>query len=91
MRQIGRSGTDPGELRKLFLMIAIDSEDKIYIYVAENSNHCVSVFTSHGGYLTSFGSQGSGPGQFQSPRGIAVENLEIVHVCDGSNKYCEDS
>ena len=59
-------------------MIVIDSEDKIY--VAENSNHHVSVFTSHGGYLTSFDSQGSGPGQFQSPRVIAVENLEMVYV-----------
>ena len=67
MRQIGRSGTGPGQL-KYPCMIASDNEDKIY--VTEYANHRVSVFTSNGGYLTSFGSQGSGPGQFANPHGI---------------------
>ena len=80
LRQIVRGGTGPGELKPL--MIAIDNEDKIY--VTESSN-CVSVFTKHGDYLTSFGSKGSGTKQLKDPRGIAVDNLGFVYVCDYGN------
>ena len=82
MRQIGRRGTGQGELSNP-AAITIDNEDKIY--VTENGNHRVSVFTSDGGYLTSFGSHGNGPQQFQYPRGIAMDKSGMVCVCDLSN------
>ena len=62
MRQIGRSGTGSGALKHP-LMTVINNEDKIY--AAESSNR-VSVFTKHGSYLTSFGSEGSGSEQFKA-------------------------
>ena len=64
-------------------MITVDLEDKIY--VTEVSDNRVSVFTSDGGYLTSFGSKGNGPQQLQYPRGIAMDKSGIVYVCDFSN------
>ena len=82
MRQIGRSGTGQGELSNP-AAITIDNEDKIY--VTEAGNYRVSVFTSDGGYLTSFGSKGNGPQQLQSPRGIAMDESGMVYVCDNGN------
>ena len=64
-------------------MITVDDEDRIF--VTEYGNHCVSVFTSQGGYLTSFGHHGKGPQQFQSPYGITVDKSGMVYVCDYGN------
>ena len=51
----------------------------------EHNNHCVSVFMNQGEYLTSFGSYGSGPEQFQNPCGIAVDQSGMVYVADYTN------
>ena len=64
-------------------MITIDAEDRIF--VTEYGNHRVSVFTSQGGYLTSFGGHGSGPQQFKSPYGVTVDKSGMVYVCDYGN------
>ena len=56
------------------------------MYVSEYGNDRVSVFTSEGGFVTSFGRQGSGPGQFDDPYGLAVDNSGVVYVCDYGNK-----
>ncbi len=42
--------------------IAIDSSDTVY--VSENGPHHVSVFTSQGAYITTFGGPGKKEGQF---------------------------
>ncbi len=54
-------------------------------YVGENGNNRVSVFTSEGQFVTSFGRRGKGPGQFLELRGIAVDNNGVVYVCDSNN------
>lgn len=63
--------------------MAIDSSGRVY--VSENGNHRVSVFTSYGQFVTSFGSEGEGPGQFKCPRGLAVDSSGVLYVCDGHN------
>ena len=63
--------------------MAIDSSNRVY--VSELSIHRVSVFTSAGQFVTSFGSVGNGPGQFDYPRGLAVDGSGVVYVCDGWN------
>ena len=55
------------------------------VYVSEGSNHRVSVFTSEGVFVSSFGSRGEGPGQFRFPRGVAVDYSGVVYVCDRDN------
>ena len=55
------------------------------VYVSEWGNHRVSVFTSEGQFVTSFGGLGEGPGQFVYPYGLAVDSSGVVYVCDGSN------
>ena len=63
--------------------MAIDSSDRVY--VSECGSHRVSVFTSEGQFVTSFGSEGEGPGQFKYPTGLAVDSSGVVYVCDSSN------
>jgi tripartite motif-containing protein 2/3/tripartite motif-containing protein 71 len=54
------------------------------IIIAEYSGHCISIFSPTGEKLHSFGSQGSGHGQFSGPRGVAVDD-------DGNILVVEDS
>ncbi len=42
----------------------------------------ISVLPSEGQYLTSFGREGEGPGEFKYPRGLAVDVSGVVYVCD---------
>ena len=46
---------------------------------------CVSVFSPNGKKLLSFGSQGSGQGQFKNPCGVAVDHEGNILVADYNN------
>ncbi len=52
------------------------------VVVAELSGHCVSIFSSSGEKLLSFGTRGSGQGQFISPCGVAVDSEGNILVAD---------
>lgn len=58
VRMFSTHGQGKGELDKHY-GIAIDSNDMVY--VSEEGNPCVSVFTSEGQFVTSFGRKGVGP------------------------------
>ena len=45
----------------------------------------MSVFTSEGHFLTSFGGEGTEPGKFKYPSGLAVDSSGFVYVCDNWN------
>ena len=55
------------------------------LIVSECSGHCVSIFSPAGKKLRSFGSKGSGHGQFNSPCGVAVDDGGNILVVDGDN------
>ena len=55
------------------------------IIVSENSNHCVSIFHPSGKKLRSFGTQGSGDDQFNSPMGVTLDNEDNILVADSKN------
>ena len=82
MRRIGsyRIGVKIGE-QATPCFVAV-SDDKLY--VTEEENHRVSVFTQDGDFVCVFGSLGSGEGQFNQPRGVAVVG-ERVLVADAGN------
>lgn len=71
--------------------VAIDSCDMVYVSQgtflrnANHDNHCISVFTSEGQFVTSFGRKGDGPGEFKCPRGVVVDTNGLVYVCDEYN------
>ena len=55
------------------------------VYVAEVRSHRVSVFTSNGKFLASFGSEGDGPGQFNKPYRLTVDRSGLIFVSDTGN------
>ena len=57
-----------------------------YVYVVSIAGNCVSVFTTEGEYVTSFGKCGSGEGDFSYPWGVCVDKDGYVYVCDSFNK-----
>src|SRR6478609_781928 len=64
--------------------IDVDSSDNVYI---TNSNtgsgsNPVQKFTNNGTFITTWGYEGSGNGQFISPSGIAVDSSDNVYVSD---------
>ncbi len=55
------------------------------IIVAETGRHCVSIFSPRGEKIRSFGTQGSGPGQFNGSRCVAVDRDGSILVADSDN------
>ena len=55
------------------------------LYVAEQLNCRVSVFTPNGDHLYSFGKKGTKEGELNSPMGLAVDGDGYVYVCDSGN------
>ena len=55
------------------------------VVVAEYDGHCVSVFSPSGEKLQTFGTCGSGQGQFRYPRGVAVDGECNILVADSHN------
>lgn len=65
--------------------VALDHKQKL-VYVSDNGNERVQVFTFDGNFVRSLGPKGSGDGQFSSPRGIAVSAAGEVAVADCGNQ-----
>ncbi len=55
------------------------------VIVTELNGHCVSIFSSDGKKLRSFGTHGSDKGQFKSPLGVAVDGEGNILVVDRDN------
>ena len=55
------------------------------IFITECDKNCVSVFNPSGKKVRSFGTRGSGQGEFQRPRGIAVDGEGNILVVDSLN------
>ena len=57
-----------------------------YVYVAGWKSHNISVFTTEGAYVTSFGHKGRNEGNFKNSWGVCVDKDGLVYVCDFNNK-----
>jgi tripartite motif-containing protein 71 len=55
------------------------------VYVADSSNCRIQKFTPNGQFLTKWGSEGGGDGQFDGPFGIAIDGNGNVYVADTYN------
>ena len=60
-----------------------------FVYVCnngrDNDNHNVSVFTTEGEYVTTFGHKGTGEGEFNVPVAVGIDSDGFVYVCDKFN------
>ncbi|MFM6403677.1 MAG: 6-bladed beta-propeller, partial [Microcystis sp.] len=55
------------------------------IYVADAFNDRVQVFNDRGAFQSTFGSYGTGDGEFSFPYGIAVGSRGNIYVADMDN------
>ncbi|XP_070549642.1 tripartite motif-containing protein 2-like [Ptychodera flava] len=57
------------------------------VYVTDEGENCVRIYTQHGKYLKSFGSEGIGQGQFNRPWGVVISSTGpgMVFVADHYN------
>jgi Tol biopolymer transport system component/DNA-binding beta-propeller fold protein YncE len=82
----GINGTGDGQFNSP-LTIAVDSSG--YIYVGDYGNNRIQKFSSTDGinytFVTKWGSNGTGDGQFNSPYGITVDSSGNVYVVDFGN------
>ena len=52
------------------------------LYVAEEYNHRVSIFTTDGQFVSCFGEKGNEKDQFNVPCDIALDNEGYFYICD---------
>ena len=63
--------------------VAVDSRGMVF--VSESKNHRISVFTTEGQFVKSFGQRGTKVGEFNCPRWLAVDDCGVLCVCDRDN------
>ena len=57
----------------------------VNVYVVDTTNNRVQKFDASGNFVNTWGSPGTGNGQFDIPSGIAVDNSGNVYVADTAN------
>lgn len=65
--------------------IAFGPSGNAYVAGGGGATIGVEVFDANGTFLGRWGSTGSGPGQFEQPYGVAVDDNEFVYVSDDYN------
>jgi len=55
------------------------------VYVTDYDNHRIQKFTKDGVFVSAWGSYGSADGQFNKPRGLAIDTDGLVYVADSWN------
>ncbi|MFC1564421.1 NHL repeat-containing protein [candidate division KSB1 bacterium] len=60
--------------------LAVNSENNIFIL--DRGNFKVKKYTSEGRFITSFGGQGQGPGEFDLVSGIDIDNDGTIYIYD---------
>ena len=56
------------------------------VYVSDYHNYRIAVFQLSGAFLTSFGKEGRGRGEFNQPTGIVFDCNGFLYVCDLFNR-----
>ena len=85
MLPVQKLGTPIKTIRGVVALWGMAVNKKGEILIAEESRHCISIFSPTGEKLRSFGSQGSGPGQFNAPQGVTVDDDGNILVVDCLN------
>ena len=84
LAQFGSYGSGLGQLNWP-RGITIDTAGTGLVYVSEEGNNRVSVFTSDGVFVSSFGRKGSNIDQFNYPFGLRFDKKGFLYVCDCFN------
>ncbi|KPJ78117.1 MAG: hypothetical protein AMJ54_05350 [Deltaproteobacteria bacterium SG8_13] len=63
--------------------VAVSTTDRIY--VVDGVNNQIKIFNYSGGFISSFGREGSGSGEFRQPLGIDIDTSGRVFIADSGN------
>lgn len=86
----GERGSGPGQLEAPD-KLAFDAQGNLYVTevgsraTGEGQNNRIQKFSADGASLGQWGTFGSGPGQFNSPVGIAIDQQGDIYVADIGN------
>jgi len=82
----GSRGSQDGQFNHPYA-IAVDTSrvDDGFVYVADTDNHRIQKFSLDGRFLTKWGKRGTGEGEFNQPRDIAIDSSGFVYVVDTEN------
>jgi DNA-binding beta-propeller fold protein YncE len=64
------------------LAVAIDQQDRVWI---TSTNHYLHQFTPDGQFVVRFGGEGTEPGQFKLPHGLAFDSHNHLYIADARN------
>jgi streptogramin lyase len=64
------------------LAVAVDYRDQVWV---TSTNHYVQQFTADGRFVRRAGGEGSEPGQFRLPHGLAFDSQHFLYVADARN------
>ena len=64
--------------------IEIDLKNSL-IYIVDSGNHRIVVFDLEGNFVQTIGQQGQGPGEFNNPTGMCVDENSRIAVADFQN------
>jgi RHS repeat-associated protein len=86
VRKFGSEGTGNGQFKAL-QDLTVDAEGNVWTLEGGGflGNNRVQKLSAEGTYISQFGTAGSGNGQLQSPRGIALDATGNVWVADTAN------
>jgi tripartite motif-containing protein 71 len=59
------------------------------VHVVDTGNSRIQVLSNTGAFVTQWGSQGSGPGQFDFPNDVAIDASGNIYVVDLHNERIE--
>jgi sugar lactone lactonase YvrE len=74
----------------LCIPTAVAADSKGHLFVADWYESRVQEYGETGEYLGQLGSAGSGPGQYEEPKGIAVDSKGNIWVVDEGNARAEE-
>ena len=57
-----------------------------FLFPMTHALHCVKTFSDYGQFLYEIGCKGTGDGQLRRPRGLAIDKINNLVVCDSDNK-----
>jgi len=76
-------GSGNGQFKQPNLGIATDAEGNVW--VADTENNRVEKFNPKGEYMSQFGKEGAGSGEFKGPKGLAIDASGNIWVVDSGN------
>jgi hypothetical protein len=87
LRQVGSKGSGAGQFQaptQIATPTQIPYDPKRPIWVADTGNHRLQQFSNTGDYVTQLGSQGTGEGQLEGPKGVAVDSKGFIWAADNT-------